>query len=304
VLRADTTLARDPIVAQASAAFDTTFSHLFGFGAKHDCRASDLPSRPIASIDIASPSLDLAIAVHGHKGMQEGFILRIGDRYWEECDATLHAPKGGFPPGRYDIYPYQYVHENGAVPFDVEVYAPNATRTWSDHVQKLTISGKLAKPIFVEVTTAKARRILRDEHAGNGCSKDAFGSEPDVAITVEREIPGLVVRPLPTETPVLLRREHADAKDANQRYCQRAGEHGGHGPTYHADSEIGLARQEGTFGISVGTPDAAHETKVTLMISDESTVFDPAAVVPFGSDALAINDPCARSAAAPRRTPR
>jgi hypothetical protein len=290
VLRADATLARDPIVAQTSAAFDTTFSHVFGFSAKHDCRASDLPSRPVASIDIASPGVDLAIAVHGHHGMQEGFVLRVGDRYWEACDATLRAPKGGFPPGRYDIYPYQYVHENGAVPFDVEIYAPEAKRTWSERVQKVTIAGKLAKPMFVEVTTAKNRRALRDEHAGNGCSKAAFASEPDVAITVERELPGLVVRPLPTEMPVLLRRELADGKNENQRYCQRGGGERGHGPTYRADSEIGLAKQEGTFGISVGTADPAHETKVTLMIFDDSTVFDPAAVVPFGSDALSIND--------------
>ncbi len=294
VLRADATLARDPIVARASATFDTTFIKQFGWNAKHDCRSSDLPSRPIASIDIAAPSLQLEIAVLQDHGMQEGFVLRSGDHFWEACDSTMRAPKDGFPPGHYDIYPYLYTSHKGPVPFAVELYAPDAPRRWpgtpDEHVQNLTIPGKLAKPLFVQVTTAKARRVLRDAHAGDGCSKAAFASEPDLAITVEREIPGLVVRPLPTETPVLLRRERADAKNEHERFCVHNDPRGGSGPTYRATSEVGLGKQEGTFGISVGTPDSAHETTVTLMIFDASTVFDPAAVVPFGSDALSLDD--------------
>jgi hypothetical protein len=71
-----------------------------------------------------------------------------------------------------------------------------------------------------------------------------------------------------------------ERKDKHDMYCPESREGSPHGPSWQPESEIRFgAEEEGLFGISVGLPPGATDDKVTLMIFDASTQFDPLAQV-------------------------
>jgi len=290
----DSSLTSVPIITRIEGvAFDTTYSKQHGHGNSPDC-GNDMTSAPIASIEIKQPLTSLHIAVVG--GSNDGFVLRRGDAMWFGCThstgtvPTITGLKDGWQPGRYDIYPISRYAKNARPDFQVEVFDPSKPAVWSDGAKKIAIAAKLPVPVFVEVTT-KPGRQMRAEHAGWGCDKIAFASEPDIVLEIARPIPGLIVRPLPTANPVTLRRELRDAKRPD-RGCPKTGQTSRGSqvtPSYHATSEVHFDHDdEGTYGISVGTPDGDRPTMVTLMIYDASTKLDPFALHPYPGDAGAL----------------
>jgi hypothetical protein len=295
IVKIDPSLTSVPIVTRVEGvAFDTTYSKQHGHGNSPDC-GSEMTSAPIASIELAQPMPSMHISVVG--GSNDGFVLRRGDSLWFACTHStsqipaISALKEGWQPGRYDIYPLSRYSKHAKPAFSVEVFDPEKPAVWSDGVKQVSIPAKLAAPVFVEVTTKASRRVMRAEHAGWGCDKDAFAAEPDIALVIERPIPGLIVRPLPTPTPVTLRKELRDAKRPD-RGCPKAGQRSSgsqYTPSYHAPSEIHFDNDdEGTYGISVGTASHDRPTTVTLMIYDASTKLDPFAKHPYAGDAGAL----------------
>jgi hypothetical protein len=141
--------------------------------------------------------------------------------------------------------------------------------------------------MFVEVNVKANRRVLRREHAGDGCEKIALAASPELALTIERPIPGLVIRPLPSATPITMRLEKpGDDKHRERKYCieRREGYSGGKQPSYSAKSELHFGNdEEGSFGVSFGTP-TNEEIKVTLLVYDDSTKLDAMYVRPFGGE--------------------
>jgi hypothetical protein len=271
-----------------------------------------MPTQPIAVIDLKTPSPHMQVAV---TRAYEGFVLHRGNQFWSSCTnpnqgglPTLVAPEGGWEPGRYEVYPVARYdapanfkpdpvgYDTTAYDFEVAVFDPDNAAPWSDKVQKVSIERKLAKPVFVEVTVRPDRRLLPEALSGSGCKGVALATEPDVALSIARPIPGLVVRPMPTRSPVTLRLEHRDGKDATRDCVARAELTGSahmedrKDATWKAPSEIQfIDHEEGLYGVSVGLPPGAPETKVTLMILDRSTVLDPLAVWPF-TGPLALAD--------------
>ncbi|HEU0033455.1 MAG TPA: hypothetical protein VFQ53_22640 [Kofleriaceae bacterium] len=289
------TLTSAPLITKVDGvAFDTTYSKLFGSYNSPDC-GSEMPSAPIASFELkqAMPSLNVTLV----GGSNDGFVLRRGDAMWFACSHTtnslpeISALKEGWQPGRYDIYPVSRYAKSASPTFEIEISDPTKPVPWSESLKKITIAQKLATPMFVEVTTRPDRRKLRADVGGWGCEKAAFAVEPDLALVLERPIPGLIVRPLPTTTPVVLRRELRDAKrpDRGCPHHEQRTITSNYTPSYSADYEIHFDQDdEGTYGISVGTADPARPTTVTLMIYDKDTKLEPLAPHTFGGDALAL----------------
>jgi hypothetical protein len=269
--------------------FDTTYGHVFGIGGNSPDCGNDMTSRPIASIELKQAVPQMELTVEG--GSNDGFVLRNAKSVWFACEETsggvpsISRLKEGWQPGRYDIYAVSRYGKNANRPFSVEVSDSSKPAAWPEKLKTISLPGKLASPMFVEVTTQPNRRIARAARAGWGCEKEAFANDPDLALVLERPIPGLVVRPLPSATPVNLRREARDAKKANKG-CPTFNQDGGNGPSYHAPHEVHFAKEdEGTFGISIGTADATKPTTVTLMIYDASTKLDELAPVTGGATA-------------------
>lgn len=294
VIAVEPTLGRDPLVVTFDSAFDTTWSKVFGRGSNSPDCGNSIPSQPIGSFLLAQHDKDLEVNVIG--GGNDGFVVRRGDLYWTSCTystgnvPTMAASKDGWEPGRYDIYPVaRYGHGGKPMRFTVELSRPTAPVSW-DAAQRLVISARLDKPMFVEVATRPGRRVLREARAGYNCGKIALPATPDIALTIERPIPGLTIRPLPTAVPVTIRREFE--RDGKQtRGCVKGGSSGSNrdAPSYRAPSEVSFNRDdEGLYGISFGTPDPDQETKITLMIFDDSTKFDALAVRPFGGETPAL----------------
>ena len=289
IIKIDQSIGRDPLVVSTQASFDTSFTKMFGYNVRSpDCSAYDMPSRPIASLEISQLDADLNVAVLG--GRNDGFIIRKGDLFWSNCDATMGPPQEKWQPGRYDIYPLGNAYGKPKTEtYQIELYRPNAQQAGpgSDSAQKLVISGKLDKPMFVEVNVKANRRVLRREHAGDGCEKIALAATPELALTIERPIPGLVIRPLPSATPITMRLEKpGDEKHRERKYCidRREGYSNGKQPSYSTKSELHFDKDdEGTFAVSFGTP-TNEELKVTLLVYDDSTKLDAMYVRPFGGE--------------------
>lgn len=238
--------------------------------------------KPVAVIDLQQPAPGMHITVHG--AGDDGFIVKKGRAYWSTCTETISqvpemsAPKEGWQPGRYEIYPVtrRSPTEEGHH-IEVAVFDPANEAPWSAKVRGVKLDHKLAAPMLVEVPVRADRQQRREGLSGSGCSKAAFAFEPDISLLVERPIPGLVVRPLPTKSPVTVRLER---KDKHEKFCPQSRESSSHGPSWQPESEIRLGNEEeGLFGISVGLPPGATDAKVTLMIYDASTQFDPLAQV-------------------------
>jgi hypothetical protein len=272
--------------------FDSTFRKVHGDGNSPDC-GQYMPSQPIASIVIDKPVAAMELVVAGGTG--DGFVLRRDKALWFACThsigqlPTISKLSEGWQPGRYDIYPIaRYAKEPKA--FTIELYDPATPAPWSDGIKTVTITGKLATPMFVELATKPNRRRLRAEHAGYGCDKVALPDEPDLALVLERPVPGLIVRPMPTTTAVTLRRELRGDKQARKgcpKFERRVVPHD-YSPSYETEHELHFGRDdEGTFGISLGTADDRN-LPVTLMIYDESTKLDPLAAFPYGGDTGAL----------------
>jgi hypothetical protein len=271
-------LTSTPTIADVNGvALDASFRKTIG-GDSPDC-GSVTTSQPIAVIDVKQPAANMNIAVHG--AQNDGFVVKLGARYWSTCTQTVSTvptmgpPKEGWQPGRYEVYPVtRYSPANKQYKLEVSVFDPKNPAAWSDKVKPVTIEHKLAKPLFVEVSLRADRQLRREGLSGSRCHKATFAFEPDIKLDITRPIPGLVIRPLPTRNPVTLRREHKD-KDRDSRYCVTEAR-AQRGPSWRPDSEIRFGDQdEGTYGISIGLPPGATEDKVTLMIFDASTAFDP-----------------------------
>lgn len=283
VITVDDKIGRDPLVVSTNAVFDTSWSKIFGHGSRSPDCGLDITSRPIASIQITKPDPTLVLAVIGHRN--DGFVVRKGDLFWTSCDGTMEPGEKGWEPGRYDIYPVARYGESGkkSFPFEIELYRPKAPAPAGD-AQKLVIGGKLDKPMLVEVTLKTNRRKLRKAHAGDSCENVALAPTPDLALTIERPIPGLVIRPLPTATPVTVRLEQGGERP--KKYCVRYGNgsRDSKGPSYTTQSELRFDKNdEGQFGVSFGTP-TNEEQKITLLVYDASTKLDGMYVRPFGGD--------------------
>jgi hypothetical protein len=290
VINVDASIGRDPLVVSMNAVFDTTWSKVFGHGSNSPDCGIDITSRPIGSFQIAKPDSDLTISLVG--GSNDGFVVRKGDLYWTSCSSTMAPGKDGWQPGRYDVYPVARYGHGGkkTIPFQLELYRPNAPLAASN-AQKLVIAGKLDKPMLVEIELDANRRKLRKEHAGDNCEKVALSPVPDLELTIERPIPGLTIRPLPTVQPVTLRFEQAGTdKQRGRKYCVKTRNgYRKHGtPSYTAPSEISFDKNdEGLYGISFGT--AENEAmKITLLVYDSSTKLDPMYVRPFGGEQPAL----------------
>jgi hypothetical protein len=286
-------LTATPLVTEiGQIGFDTTYGHVFGIGGNSPDCGNDITSQPIASIELKQAVPQMELTVVG--GSNDGFVLRNANSVWFACEETtggvpsISRLKEGWQPGRYDIYAVSRYGKNATHPFTVEVSDSSKPAPWPEKLKTISLPGKLASPMFVEVTTQPNRRIARAARAGWGCEKEAFANDPDLALTLERPIPGLVVRPLPSATPVNLRREaHGDSKKKADKGCPTYNhDYNSGGPSYHAEHELHFDKEdEGTFGISVGTTDAAKPTTVTLMIYDASTKLD--ALAPFAGGAAA-----------------
>jgi hypothetical protein len=140
--------------------------------------------------------------------------------------------------------------------------------------------------MLVEVTTSTARRMLREDHAGHGCGKVALPDLPDLALVLERPIPGLIVRPLPTPQGITMRTEQRDAKNPHRgcRTYRRTVVPHEVTPSYESPAELHFSKdEEGTYGLSFGTADGSPAT-VTLLIYDASTKLDTLAPFAFGGD--------------------
>jgi hypothetical protein len=291
VITVDAALTATPVVTDiGQVGFDTTYSHVFGINANSPDCGNDITSQPIASIELKQAMPKMEVTVVG--GSNDGFVLRNAKGVWFACEETtggfpsINGLKEGWQPGRYDIYAVSRYGKNATHPFSVEVSDSSKPAPWPEKLKTISLPGKLASPMFVEVTTQPNRRIAREARAGWGCSKEAFASDPDLALVLERPIPGLVVRPLPSAAPVNLRREARDAKKANKGCPTFNHDYNSAGPSYHAEHEIHFDKEdEGTFGISIGTADATKPTTVTLMIYDASTKLD--ALAPFAGGAAA-----------------
>ena len=227
-----------------------------------DCGSQTSPA-PIAVIDLKQPAPNMHINVNGARN--DGFIVRRGDLFWTMCTDTIGEvpgmgpPKEGWQPGRYEVFPVtRYSGKGEVAKLEVSVFDPKNAAPWSEKVQRITVEHKLEQPMIIEVPVRADRQVRREGLSGYGCQKTAFAFEPDIALKIARPIPGLVVRPLPTQSPVTLRVEHGD----KQRHCP--------------EGELGFNREEeGEFAISVGLPPGATETKIKLMITDQSTKLDP-----------------------------
>jgi len=290
VINVDASIGRDPLVVSMDAVFDTSWSKVFGHGSRSPDCGLDITSQPIGSFQITKPESELNVALVG--GSNDGFVVRKGDLYWTSCDSTMAPVKDGWQPGRYDIYPLARYGHGGkkTINFQLELFRPNAPVV-AGTAQKLVIGGKLDKPMLVEVALKANRRRLRAKHSGDSCDDLALAPTPDLALTIERPIPGLTIRPLPAPTPVTVRIEKpGDDKRRASKYCVRPSSGGGYRsssdkqPSYTAASELRFNRDdEGAYGISFGTA-ANEEMKITLLVYDASTKLDAMYVRPFGGE--------------------
>lgn len=283
-------LTATPIVTTIeNVAFDTTYGKQHGHSNSPDC-GSDMSSTPIASIVLDRPVASMHVAVVG--GSNDGFVLKKGGALWHACTYSIgQVPvisglQEGWQPGRYDIHPLSRYGRGAKTTFSVEVFDPKTPAVWGDDLPKVAITGKLEKPKFVEVAIKPTRRKLRAAHAGWGCEKVALPDVPDLALVLERPVPGLVVRPLPTVEPVTVRRELQGAKEQNKgcpTYERRVSS-SDYTPSYHSPSELHFDRDdEGTYGLSLGTT-AERPFTVTLMIYDASTKLEKLEQYPYGGD--------------------
>lgn len=258
-------------------------------------------SQPIATIELREAIPKLKIRVDGVTGYNsgDGFVLRAGDQEWKACDRTGEMDAGSLPPGRYDVYPavgcMKYTNDpdpnrpgyynevcHESVSTKISIYE-NTTAMPTDAVRQVALDD-LTKPMFVEVALPVGRQATPNEIAGRGCESVAFTLRPDLVLDLPDPRKKVVVRVLPTAKPVRIRSQVA----GHERYCgadERRYKHRGSPnlsdaavPSYASGMDVGLGDEaEGKVALWLGSNDPAETTKVTLMITDATTKFEPLA---------------------------
>ncbi len=257
-------------------------------GVDMDC-GSETSAKPLAELELTR-DMPASFTVTVTGGTDDGFVLRKDGLNWKVCTysigqrPTVTNLNPGWKAGRYAIYPVTRRTPRGGETFQIELYDPQTPAPWGTKAKKLSLAKKLDKPLFVDVTLQQARQVLREEHAGRGC-RLPLPAEPDLVLSLERPIPGLVVRPLYTPAQLALRVQPPGKQyRAGNRWCsgfRREVVPTGYAPDWESPVELHLSGQEeGDYALSLGTAQADEAAKVTLMIFDASTRFDPLALVP------------------------
>ncbi|HEY1587147.1 MAG TPA: hypothetical protein VGH63_15735, partial [Polyangia bacterium] len=195
-------------------------------------------SHPIAVVDVQQADAGMEIAVAGARN--DGFVLRRGDLFWAACTQTIGqvptmaAPKGGWQTGRYEVFPVaRYAKPTEGFHFEVAVSNPAHLAPWSGDVRAVKIDSKLATPMLIDVPLRAKRAVRREGIAGSSCGKVALGVEPDISLKIARPIPGLVIRPLPSRSPITLRVEQRKDDKRTKYFCQNGRGNGNErGPTW------------------------------------------------------------------------
>jgi len=234
---------------------------------------------PSAFVEVEQPTKTMRISVWGKN--HDGTVIRAGGKTWISCSSFFPAPEGGWPAGKIEIYPMGRLAEKGNQ-FLVAVDDP-AVPARDDAVHHLTLDKKLAKPLFVTVPMRKARNVLPEELSGSRCRGAAFAGIPDVIVSTERPLPGLVIRPLATANPIT-----ALVRYPKQSYCvESSGSMGGKrgrdgdttgafdAPTWRSTTDVGQVVTEGEFELQLGSWPGKDVSEVTLMIYDDSTELSP-----------------------------
>lgn len=285
----DPSLTATPLVIPVNGVIiDSTQSRVVG-SLPSEC-ANDMAQTPLVVFELkqAMPK-GFSVALTGGGG--DGLVVRGREKnlVWTACPTsigivpTLGDLVEGWQPGTYEVL--TVARGRGTADYQVEFFNTNNRTPWSGGVQKVTIGKKLAKPMYLEVTVPAGRQRLRELHAGRGC-KMPLSAEPQLALTLERPIPGLVIRPLPTAEPIELRVEPLGTK-ADTKHCPNYEESvvvSRYWPSWRTTAEAHFGKDDdGTFGIAVGSANGDASFKVTLMIFDASTTFDPIAAMPAGN---------------------
>lgn len=295
-LRVDATSLRGPVTIQVDGVqFTTGTRNVFGPGAEQTSCAMRTTAQPIATFEVTAPGLPLHLSVIGKEN--NGFFLRRGDRYFSQCNGVTLTPADiRWEPGRYEIFPAARSNFSGrpqVVSYQVELFDP-ASIAKQRGLNQLVLDAKLEAPRLITVTMQPGRRKLRNEVSGFGCGQVALPDVPDLSLTIERPIPGLLIRPLPSIPSVQLRvasldtsgmlRAHCTGAAASSSSAQETTPRGPAGaPSYVTPSELRFAADaEGAFTISVGSPEAGLPGTVTLLVADASTRYDRLTVIPFG----------------------
>ena len=283
----DPSLTATPLVIPVNGVIiDSTQSRVVG-SLPSEC-ANDMAQTPLVVFELKQVMpKGFSVALTGGGG--DGLVVRGREKnlVWTACPTsigivpTLGDLREGWQPGTYEVL--TVARGRGTADYQVEFFNTNNRAPWGSAVQQLTIGKKLAKPMYVEVTVPAGRTRLRELHAGRGC-KLPFAAEPQLALTLERPIPGLVIRPLPTAEPVALRVESLAAGARDAKHCAHYEESvvvSRYWPSWRTTAEAHFGKDDdGTFGISLANANGDASFKVTLMIFDASTTFDPVAAVP------------------------
>ena len=201
--------------------FDTTYGHVFGIGGNSPDCGNDITSQPIASIELKQEVPQMELTVVG--GSNDGFVLRKANSVWFACEETsggvpsISRLKEGWKPGRYDIYAVSRYGKNATQPFAVEVSDSTKPAPWPETLKKISLPGKLASPMFVEITTQPNRRIAREARAGWGCEQGRVRRTIRISRSCSSgRFQGSSCARCRAPMPVNLRREARDAKKAEQ----------------------------------------------------------------------------------------
>ena len=270
-------------------------------------------AQPIASFELRETVPKLAVQVRGVVGYDSssGFILRSGDQLYKSCDRSGQLDASALPPGRYDVYPamgcMKYTNEpdpnregyynevcHESVTASVWLYS-GSTAMPTTARQQVTL-GKLDRPTFVEVTLAPRRMVVPQGIAGRGCENDAFTLQPDVILDLSEPKEGVIVRVLPTAKPVsMAMQEPADEERTclhdDRRYKFERPPNAESHPTYRGGIDLSLdGEANGKVALWLGSKVPADTTKVTLMIVDKTTQFEPLAVFEGGHPRSTVED--------------
>ena len=232
-----------------------------------------------------------------------------GSLFWTVCTDTIGQvpemapPKEGWQPGQYEIYPVTRYRSRRtrATTSRSRSSIRTTPRRGARRSAAIKLDHKLDTPMLVEVPVRADRQQRREGLSGDRCSKAAFAFEPDVVAPIARPIPGLMCARCRRS-----RRSRCASSTRMTRRSRRARTSARpDGPSWQPEIEIHFGQRRGRPSTASRRPAAAAPTedKVTLMIFDSSTQFDPlaAAALPGPLDlahrALALSLPAAR----PRR---
>lgn len=291
-LHVDAASLKSPVSVQVDGVvFSTATRNVFGPGAEQTSCALRTTAQPIATFDVVAPNLPLHLSVVSKEN--NGFFVRRAGQYWSQCNGVTFSPREiQWEPGHYEIFPAArstFSSQPVAVSYQIDLFDP-ASGAKLRGVSQLVLDSKLAAPRLVTIKTQPGRRKLRDEVSGRNCGQVALPDVPDLSLTIERPIPGLVIRPLPSVPSVWLRVASIGKDETLRSDCTGSfGNSDGTprapagSPSYRTPSELRFANNdEGSFAISVGSAEADQPATVTLLLADAATKYDRLTVVPFG----------------------